>query len=255
MIKFFRNIRRSLLNEGKTTRYLKYAVGEIVLVVIGILIALQINTWNSLHLKNANELFLSKRLLEETHRNLATISSDSLIAESSRSSALTILHLIGSDKNQVSERTLDSLIFKILSSPSLDFNSSVLNEALSTGQVANFKNDSLKSIIYTLPAKLQKLKEREKIIDEESNRHLIPLIYEYTSLRNVDHTFSKKGSIIGASTLEPVDNRNILGLRKFENIVDNQYYLYNELMEEYSEFSDLIEHLSKLLQEELKKVL
>ena len=46
MLKFFRNIRRSLMAEGKTVHYLKYAVGEIVLVVIGILIALQINTWN-----------------------------------------------------------------------------------------------------------------------------------------------------------------------------------------------------------------
>jgi hypothetical protein len=46
MIKFFRHIRKTLLNEGKTSKYFKYAIGEIVLVVIGILIALQINTWN-----------------------------------------------------------------------------------------------------------------------------------------------------------------------------------------------------------------
>ncbi|GGK24641.1 hypothetical protein GCM10007962_18590 [Yeosuana aromativorans] len=46
MIKFFRNIRKKLLSEGKTTNYVKYAIGEIVLVVIGILIALQINNWN-----------------------------------------------------------------------------------------------------------------------------------------------------------------------------------------------------------------
>ena len=46
MIKLFRNIRKSLLKEGKTTNYLKYAIGEIVLVVIGILIALQVNNWN-----------------------------------------------------------------------------------------------------------------------------------------------------------------------------------------------------------------
>ena len=43
MIKFFRKIRRKLLSEGKTGKYLKYAIGEIVLVVIGILIALGIN--------------------------------------------------------------------------------------------------------------------------------------------------------------------------------------------------------------------
>lgn len=46
MIKFFRHIRKSLLMENKTSKYFKYAIGEIILVVIGILIALQINNWN-----------------------------------------------------------------------------------------------------------------------------------------------------------------------------------------------------------------
>lgn len=47
MIKFFRKIRYQLLGEGKTGKYLKYAIGEILLVVvIGILIALSINNWN-----------------------------------------------------------------------------------------------------------------------------------------------------------------------------------------------------------------
>jgi hypothetical protein len=47
MIKFFRRIRRRLLSENKWKKYLLYAIGEIILVVIGILIALQINTWNN----------------------------------------------------------------------------------------------------------------------------------------------------------------------------------------------------------------
>jgi len=46
MIQFFRKIRQRLLTEGKLSKYLIYALGEIALVVIGILIALQINTWN-----------------------------------------------------------------------------------------------------------------------------------------------------------------------------------------------------------------
>lgn len=46
MIKFFRKIRYDLMGKNKTAKYLKYAIGEIVLVVIGILIALQINNWN-----------------------------------------------------------------------------------------------------------------------------------------------------------------------------------------------------------------
>jgi len=48
MIKFFRKIRQNLLMENKTGKYFKYAIGEIILVVIGILIALQINNWNEL---------------------------------------------------------------------------------------------------------------------------------------------------------------------------------------------------------------
>src|SRR5210317_2143230 len=46
MIKFFRHIRQNLIMENKTSRYFKYAIGEIVLVMIGILLALQINNWN-----------------------------------------------------------------------------------------------------------------------------------------------------------------------------------------------------------------
>lgn len=46
MINFFKKIRQDLLMENKTGKYLKYAIGEILLVVIGILIALQANNWN-----------------------------------------------------------------------------------------------------------------------------------------------------------------------------------------------------------------
>ena len=46
MIKFFRKIRLQLLGEGKTAKYFKYAIGEILLVMIGILLALQVNNWN-----------------------------------------------------------------------------------------------------------------------------------------------------------------------------------------------------------------
>ena len=56
MIKFFRKIRQNLLVENKTGKYLKYAIGEIVLVVIGILIALQINNWNENRKDNFVEL-------------------------------------------------------------------------------------------------------------------------------------------------------------------------------------------------------
>jgi hypothetical protein len=52
MVKIFRKIRQNLLSEGNTGKYLKYAIGEIMLVVIGILIALQVNTWNQKRITN-----------------------------------------------------------------------------------------------------------------------------------------------------------------------------------------------------------
>ncbi|MCJ7467029.1 MAG: DUF6090 family protein [Maribacter sp.] len=80
MIKFFRQIRRNLIaknpssgaaksenNALPTGRYLKYALGEIVLVVIGILIALQINTWND----QRKEQILEVKILKEIYSNLA----------------------------------------------------------------------------------------------------------------------------------------------------------------------------------------
>jgi hypothetical protein len=62
MIKFFRKIRQNLLMENKTGKYFKYAIGEIVLVVIGILIALQINNWNETKKVKAFELKMLKEL-------------------------------------------------------------------------------------------------------------------------------------------------------------------------------------------------
>jgi len=55
MIKFFRHIRRNLLSESKFGKYLVYALGEIVLVVLGILIALAINNMNQQRTNNKNE--------------------------------------------------------------------------------------------------------------------------------------------------------------------------------------------------------
>jgi len=64
MIKFFRKIRQNLLMENKTGKYFKYAFGEIVLVVIGILIALQLNNWNENQKKRnfAKELILDIKI-------------------------------------------------------------------------------------------------------------------------------------------------------------------------------------------------
>jgi uncharacterized membrane protein YgaE (UPF0421/DUF939 family) len=75
MIKLFRNIRKNLLNEGKTTKYFKYAIGEIVLVVIGILIALQINNWN----ESRKEHILEVQILNDIRKSLIADIENQLI--------------------------------------------------------------------------------------------------------------------------------------------------------------------------------
>lgn len=94
MIKFFRTIRQNLISEGKTINYFKYAIGEIVLVIIGILIALQIN--------NANELRKTEKkivaILKEVQNDLALDiqKSDELFAYYSNKDS--IIRLIMADK-------------------------------------------------------------------------------------------------------------------------------------------------------------
>jgi K+ transporter len=98
MIKFFRKIRQNLLMENKTGKYIKYAIGEIILVVIGILIALQINIWNEDRKSNEKATILIKNIIDDLssdiwHMNQALIELkeqlgivDSLIAKSMDSS-------------------------------------------------------------------------------------------------------------------------------------------------------------------------
>ena len=78
MIKFFRKIPYDLMEKNKTGKYLKYAIGEIILVVIGILIALSINNWNENRKLQNEELNLLKELKSNLETTLETFRLDSL---------------------------------------------------------------------------------------------------------------------------------------------------------------------------------
>ncbi len=85
MIKFFRKIRYNLMEQNKTGKYFKYAIGEIVLVVIGILIALSINTWNENNKSENEASFQLSKLRDNLHSDKAqlkaAILSDSLFID------------------------------------------------------------------------------------------------------------------------------------------------------------------------------
>ncbi len=97
MIKFFRTIRQSHIMENKTSKYIKYAVGEIVLVVIGILIALQINNWNESRKANLLQNKLLTELSKSLEGNCNVMVQDSLKRVSWNTSSDIIISFIEHD--------------------------------------------------------------------------------------------------------------------------------------------------------------
>ena len=77
MIKLFRKVRQKLISDGKKGKYMKYALGEIILVVLGILIALQINNWNETRKDNLRARNYINRIYEDLNRSIKR--SESLV--------------------------------------------------------------------------------------------------------------------------------------------------------------------------------
>ncbi len=143
MLRFFRQIRQKLLTENKVSRYLVYAVGEIVLVVIGILIALQINNWNE-ERKTANErakLILAFQSDAQTTAERLKLSLQ--MADEINQALLKFLENLNEDQGSVSIDTLKmytSAVFQVANfRPAI----SAYETALSTGDIGLLKSDSL----------------------------------------------------------------------------------------------------------------
>jgi uncharacterized membrane protein YvbJ len=91
MIKFFRKIRQNMIKENKASKYMLYAIGEIVLVVIGILIALSINNWNESRIDRKLETAILKQLRSEFKSNLKQLDEKIGIRDYMMNSAIQLL--------------------------------------------------------------------------------------------------------------------------------------------------------------------
>ena len=94
MLRFFRRLRQNLLPENKFSKYLLYAVGEVLLVVIGILLALQVNTWNEERVEKAEEQAILRQLKTEFTLNLAQLDDKIKAKKALISSARTLFDYI-----------------------------------------------------------------------------------------------------------------------------------------------------------------
>ena len=129
------------METGKTTKYFKYAIGEIILVVIGILIALQINNWNESRKEKKQELKQLKALKLEFEKN--TITFDSLMLHHTQNEQATIKLMNAKNENYTLE-TLDSLYFKTIYNYNFDPSRGIYNSLINSGQIELISNALLK---------------------------------------------------------------------------------------------------------------
>nr|WP_281397818.1 DUF6090 family protein [Winogradskyella flava] len=109
MIKFFRHIRKSLLEQNKMGKYLKYAIGEILLVVIGILIALQINNWNENRKESLEESSILQNLYDEFSENKKLFEKNMSATKIAKQTGYTIMNLMGKPEEELKTQNIDSL--------------------------------------------------------------------------------------------------------------------------------------------------
>ncbi len=137
MIKLFRNIRKNLLNEGKTTKYFKYAIGEIVLVVIGILIALNINNWNEAKKQNHSRKEYYQQLLVDLNKDIESANGFIENSNTDRKEYNNYVELYN-NKNLKSEEVYNALMKLNLLSTAIKFHSSTIESLRSSGELILF---------------------------------------------------------------------------------------------------------------------
>lgn len=162
MIKFFRTFRQSLIMENKTGNYIKYAIGEIVLVVIGILIALSINNWN----ENRKENITEKKYLSNLKRDLQndSISLNNLkkVRFNKVSSAKKLLQY--AQRNELENiYEIDSLYVDVAYWLEHVPNNNSFKELISSGNLNIIKNGSIKNLLLELS------KKNEEIVDDRDH--------------------------------------------------------------------------------------
>jgi len=243
MIKFFRKIRQKMLKENKFSKYLLYAIGEIILVVIGILIALQINNWNE-NRKNSNEEIA---ILQSLDKNLilAKKQSESLVSTEKDSKAVLLL-VLGIDtiidRNSISDNIFKDAFWN------LENDIPVINtytDLKNTNKLGLIKNQKIKEKFTSLEVNLNELKgmlddrlnvQQIRIDDVAENEiNFIPLIK--SSIPTINITNEKQNNYEQIINNQRI--RNLLGIKL--NMTQDVLNYRENLDKEIKELRILIE--------------
>ncbi len=155
MLRFFRILRHQLLKENRFSKYMLYAIGEILLVVMGILIALQINNWNEAQKdrKAENQALINLKLeFDENQKRLQMLMERK---QNQENQCRAYLELVTNDTIPIAQKVRAN-------SPSTfagtwGVTNAVLNSLLSTGGIDKIENDSLKFLLNNWPVLVNRL--------------------------------------------------------------------------------------------------
>lgn len=155
----------------KGTKYIKYALGEILLVVIGILIALAINNWNEERKNNLKEQAILTSLLAEVDNNIKTLETTMVRNMENKSNAEKLASHADPVNNKLEEADFAQLYaqtFKheIIYAPA----NGVLNELINTGKISLIKSQPIRTTLSAWEAATESLKHQEAQLEKVRQR-------------------------------------------------------------------------------------
>jgi len=181
MIKFFRHIRQRLIADNRFSKYLLYAIGEIILVVIGILIALQINNWNEERKERFTEQKILKQLQKEYTQNLKQLDEKILMRNKMTQASNALLDYIDNPKDLENDSLLYYL-FRLSQDPTFD---PIENDIMTTGKLRLITNDSISEMLSNWTSDVNQVQEIEDNWQLFRNQNYQPLLLKEKLIRNV----------------------------------------------------------------------
>ncbi len=175
-------------------RYLKYAVGEIILVVIGIVIALQINNWNENRKNRIMERALLENLEKEFSNNMGILESYQEWQHTILDNLNNTLSLTGPEYSEVHpDSTMENLVV-LFSLNSYEPEVTILNAALSSNDISLLRNKEIRQALSGWQQELQNLYNEEELFRDIFNLQFIPLVVQFFPLKNI-HNHSSRHSM------------------------------------------------------------
>lgn len=181
MIKFLRIIRQRLPIENKFTKYLIYAIGEVLIIVIGVLVAVQINNWNEKRKERIQETTILKQLLTDFKSNLEQLDEKIAIRKSEINSAVQLLYYIDFPKDR-NKDSIDKHITETLTYTTFD---PIINDLVRSGNLRIIKNDSIKQLLSLWTSEIVQVSEEELNWQRYRDELYRPFLIKHYQLRTM----------------------------------------------------------------------